>query len=256
MRFAGINYHIVARQPQTSYGITPAMFEAQLKELKYGGYVVESPEQLEARIITGAGCPDRYSLITFDDGDKTCLYAAELLARFGFSSMFYVIRQRTGQSDHALDEKDIRSLRQGGFAFGSHGVTHDKLTGKTRAQYLMELTDSKMWLQDILGEEVRHFAAAGGFFNKKILEAAFGIGYTTFATCRERMNESQTLDLPLTLNRVNIRSSVSLDTFQRILEGDRLFYITRRLRACVLSIPKRILTGTEYCRNLHRIENG
>jgi len=104
-----------------------------------------------------------------------------------------------------------------------------------------ELEGSKKWLEDVTGEEVRYMAAPGGFVSRRVLRMAYGFGYRLIGTCRESVNPVSKLDLPGTLNRVNVRRRFSLEDFRRIVENDFGFYLRRRIRSNLLWLPKQIL---------------
>jgi peptidoglycan/xylan/chitin deacetylase (PgdA/CDA1 family) len=104
-----------------------------------------------------------------------------------------------------------------------------------------ELSESKQWLQDVIGEEIRYMAAPGGYINARILRLAYRSGYTLIGTCRERMNSPETMKLPGTVNRVNIRQHFSLRDFCNAVQGHRGFYTWRQIRAASLAIPKQLL---------------
>jgi peptidoglycan/xylan/chitin deacetylase (PgdA/CDA1 family) len=64
-------------------------------------------------------------------------------------------------------------LRKRGFSLGSHGTTHRALTFLPSERCLAELTESKAWLEDVIGEEVRYLAAPGGFINSRVMHDHF-----------------------------------------------------------------------------------
>ena len=241
--FACLTYHIVGGQREDQYTVSGLMFGAQLAYLREEGYVTESLTQLEERLRGQNPFPARYAVLTLDDGHCSSMHAADMLAASGCGATFCVIRDKSEGGGDYVRPAQIRELRSAGFSIASHGVTHRKLSKLTRPECVRELTDSKTWLEDVLGEEVRHFAAPGGYFNSQTTELAFREGYTLFATCIEDMNCTDRLVLPGVLNRVNVRAHFSMDAFRSIVEGRRPFYWKRRARAVALTIPKLCLQG-------------
>ena len=71
------------------------------------------------------------------------------------------VREQTGY----IREKDIPELHRRGFSVGTHGAPHRKLTFLPKELCIAELTESKRWLEDVIGGEVRYTAAPGGFIN-------------------------------------------------------------------------------------------
>ncbi len=56
------------------------------------GYVVEGLSDLEQRLLRRRGIPERYVVMTFDDGHRSNLRAAEILCRAGAQATFFLIR--------------------------------------------------------------------------------------------------------------------------------------------------------------------
>ncbi len=242
-RFAILTYHIVGDEPKRQYATSGRDFTRQLSYLKAEGYIAENLELLEQRLRGRSPFPSRYVVITLDDGHESSMYAADVLAAMGCGATFCVIRDRSQGREGYIRPADIRELRKGGFSIASHGVSHRRLTRIPRSECLHELWGSKEWLEDLLGGEVRHFAAPGGDFDSRVTELAFRVGYTLFGTCTEDMNRASRLRLPGLLNRINVRAHFSMEDFRSIVEGRRLFYWKRQARAAVLTIPKLCLRG-------------
>lgn len=240
--FSCIAYHGIGDGPER-YVVTPRDFDAQLSFLSSEGYVVESFEQIEQRVIAGGEQPHRYVVLTIDDGPKSVLWAADRLQTRGFLATVFVTRDRCRQNSRFITESEIRKLRICGFSFGTHGLTHRKLTCIPIKECVEELVVSKQWLEDVLGEEVRYMAAPGGFLNHAIVQLAYRVGYSLIATCKESMNSLALATPPALVARVSIRPQFSLRTFRYILEGRQTFYIVRQIRAAALAIPKILLTG-------------
>jgi peptidoglycan/xylan/chitin deacetylase (PgdA/CDA1 family) len=94
-------------------------------------------------------------VLTVDDGHESVLWAADLLGKRGGHASFFLIRDRSANKPGYICEKDIRELRRRGFSVGTHGATHRGLTFLPKEQCLAELAESKRWLDDVIGEEVR-----------------------------------------------------------------------------------------------------
>ena len=241
--FACLTYHIVGGQPAHQYQISCHAFVSQVRYLNENGYTVESLEHLERRIHSESPFPTRYVTITVDDGHKSSMSIADVLTSFGFSATFCIVRDKSQGHEGYIRPAQIRDLQRAGFSIASHGVTHRKLSKLARPECVRELRDSKLWLEDVLGREVSHFIAPGGYFNSQVTKLAFAEGYSLFGTCTEDMNRPSRLKLRRLLNRVNIRAHFSMDDFRAIIEGHRLFYWRRQARAAVLAIPKVCLHG-------------
>jgi peptidoglycan/xylan/chitin deacetylase (PgdA/CDA1 family) len=239
--FACLTYHAIG-EAGGQYVITETQFRDQLGVLRSEAYVVEGFEGLELRLRSGHGLPERYAVLTVDDGRVSALSIADLLRKHDCQASFFVIRDRSASKPGYVREKDIRELRRRGFSLGTHGTTHRGLAFLPKAQCLAELAESKRWLEDVIGEEVRYMAAPGGFVSRNVLRLAYEVGYSLIGTCKEWVNSASALKLPGTVNRVNVRRHFSLNDFRRILESDPGFYLRRRLRSALLWLPKQILS--------------
>ena len=240
--FACLTYHAIGNE-FSQYVISEDQLRNQLEFLSQKSFVVEGFEQLESRIRSNSIFPRKYVLLTVDDGHESALRIADLLESCGCNATFFPTRDRALGKPGYLRPGEMRELRRRGFSLGTHGTTHRNLTTMSEQGCAAELGGSKKWLEDVTGEEVRYMAAPGGFVSRRVLRLAYDFGYKLIGTCRESVNSVSTLNLPGTLNRVNVRRHFSLADFRRIVENDLGFYSGRRLRSTLLWLPKKILCG-------------
>jgi peptidoglycan/xylan/chitin deacetylase (PgdA/CDA1 family) len=239
-KFACLNYHAIGNG-STQYVISEDQLRNQLEFLSHEGFVVEGFEQLEFRLRANSIFPGKYVLLTVDDGHESALRVADLLESCGCNATFFPTRDKALGKAGYLSPQEIRELRRRGFSLGTHGATHRNLATLSEQPCAAELGGSKKWLEDVTGEEVRYMAAPGGFVSRRVLRLAYGFGYRLIGTCKESVNSVSTLNLPGTLNRVNVRHDFTLADFRRIVENDLEFYFRRRLRSSLLWLPKQIL---------------
>ncbi len=239
-QFACLTYHVIG-EGQDQYTVGEKQFRDHLALLRGEGFVVESFEQLEARLRSQQDLPDQYVILTLDDGHHSSMCAADLLAEYDCRATFFVTRDRSQSKPGYIRTPQIRDLRERGFSLGTHGTTHRKLSFLPESSCIEELKGSKEWLEDTLGEEVRYMAAPGGFINARVLKLAEAQGYVLSGTCNEWMNSQQTMSLPGTVNRVNVRQHFTLAHLRRIVEGHLGFYLWRQVRSAALALPKQLL---------------
>lgn len=180
-------------------------------------------------------------LLTVDDGHESGLKVADLLEACGGNATFFPTRDRAMGKPGYLRPVEMRELRRRGFSLGTHGTTHQNLTAMSEQSCAKELEESKQWLEDITGEEVRYMAVPGGFVSPRVLRLAYSVGYKLIGTCKESVNPVSMLNLPGTLNRVNLRRHFTLTDFRYIVENDCGFYVRRRIRSSLLWLPKQII---------------
>lgn len=238
--FACLTYHVIANDT-SQYTVQQEKLVGHLTFLKSNNYFVDDFEGLEMALASSRVIPASYVILTVDDGHESSMKAAELLHAHGCRATFFVTRDRCLKKAGFIRAPQIRDLRKAGFSLGAHGATHRKLTFMPPDACAAELKDSKHWLEDVLGEPVRHMALPGGYVNQSVLRLAYGSGYTLIGTCKERMNVAGAITLPNTVSRVNVRQHFSLIDFRRAVTGHKGFYAWRQLRAAALAIPKQIV---------------
>ncbi len=238
--FACLTYHVIGNH-DSDYAIKESQLRSHLEFLKSENYLVDDFEGLEAVVLSERPAPNRYVILTIDDGHESSMRAAELLQAYGCRATFFLTRDRCLNKSQFIREPQIRELRKAGFSVGAHGTTHRKLTFMPAEDCAVELNESKQWLEDVVGEPVHHMAAPGGYINRGVLRLAYTSGYTLIGTCREYMNSVEAMRLPGTLNRVNIRQHFSIDDVCSVVSGHLGFYTWRQLRAAALALPKQLL---------------
>jgi peptidoglycan/xylan/chitin deacetylase (PgdA/CDA1 family) len=239
-KFSCLTYHAIGNE-STQYVISRDQLRKQLEFLSQEGFVVEGFEQLEFRLRANSTFPEKYVLLTVDDGHESALRVADLLEACGGNATFFPSRDKAMGKPGYLRPVEIRELRRRGFSLGTHGTTHRNLTAMSEQSCAAELGESKQWLEDVTGEEVRYMTAPGGFVNRRVLRLAYSFGYKLIGTCNESVNLVSMLNLPDTLNRVNVRRHFSLADFRHIVENDFGFYLRRWIRSSLLWLPKQIL---------------
>ena len=240
--FACLTYHAIGERAD-QYTLSGRQFQQQLALLQGEGCVIEGFEGLELKLRSGQSLPSRYVVLTVDDGRESALRLADLLKKYECQASFFLTRDSSLSKPGYIRESDIRELRRRGFSVGTHGTTHRGLTSLPQERCMTELADSKRWLEDVIGEEVRYMAAPGGFINARVMKSALDCGYALVGTCNEWMNSPEAMALPCKVNRVNVRRHFSLKTFRHIIEGHAGFYIWRQIRATALALPKRFAYG-------------
>src|SRR5579862_2768762 len=118
-------YHEVTDDPTTTgfqrfgareYRVTVQRFRTHLSALAESRV---TPAALPD--FPGNGRPQLF--LTFDDGGRSALVAAEALARYGWIGHFFVVTERIGTRGF-LDGAAIRELSGKGHVIGTHSHTH------------------------------------------------------------------------------------------------------------------------------------
>src|SRR4029450_2576156 len=201
-------YHLLVdkvRYPGTE--ITPADFEAQMKQLKDAGITVISLQDLLAWRRGEKNIPPRCAVITFDDGYKSQYEVAwPILKKYGypFTMFIYTEGVRGGSlgGGGAITWEQLADMRDNGVDIQAHSATHQdlraghtltlitggkrtrtKLTGPDYEQWMQkEVVGTKELLEQRLGVKVNCFAVPFGNYNDHVKEVARNAGYEAMFT--------------------------------------------------------------------------
>jgi peptidoglycan/xylan/chitin deacetylase (PgdA/CDA1 family) len=194
------------RYPGTE--ITPAVFEAQMKELKDRGITVISLQDLLAWKRGEKNIPPRCAVITFDDGWKSQYEVAwPIMKKFGYTfTMFIYTEGVAGGSlggGQAITWEMLADMRDNGIDIEAHTATHQdlreghtimvmepgnkrtkkKLTGAEYEQWMQnEVVGAKQLLEQRLGIKINCFAVPFGNYNDHVKEIAHNAGYEAMFT--------------------------------------------------------------------------
>src|SRR5207245_1912819 len=194
------------RYPGTE--ITPAAFEAQMKELKDRGITVIPMQDLLAWKRGEKNIPPRCAVISFDDGWKSQYEVAwPIMKKFGypFTMFIYTEGVRGGSlgGGGAITWEQLAEMRDNGVDIEAHTATHQdlreghtitlaspggkktrtKLTGPQYEHWVRnEVVGSKELLEQRLGIKVNCFAVPFGNYNEHVKELARNAGYEAMFT--------------------------------------------------------------------------
>jgi peptidoglycan/xylan/chitin deacetylase (PgdA/CDA1 family) len=201
-------YHRLVDKIHTPWTeITPAAFEAQMKELKDRGITVIPMQDLLAWKRGEKNIPPRCAVITFDDGWKSQYEVAwPIMKKYGypFTMFIYTEGVRGGAlgGGEAITWEQLADMRDNGIDIEAHSATHQdlreghnimlvssgkrtktKLTGPQYEQWIQnEVVGSKQLLEQRLGIKVNCFAVPFGSYNEHVKEIARGAGYEAMFT--------------------------------------------------------------------------
>ena len=194
------------RYPGTE--ITPAAFEAEMKQLKDAGITVISMQDLLAWKRGDKNIPPRCAVVTFDDGWKSQYEVAwPLMKKYGypFTMFIYTEGVRGGSlgGGEAITWEQLADMRDNGVDIEAHSATHQdlreghtimianpggkktrtKLTGPQYEQWVQnEVVGCKQLLEQRLGIKVNCFAVPFGNYNEHVKELARNSGYEAMFT--------------------------------------------------------------------------
>ncbi|MEW6145843.1 MAG: polysaccharide deacetylase family protein [Thermodesulfobacteriota bacterium] len=193
-------YHQISREPHPNfleYTVTPKAFEAQMKALKFLGFVPITFSKLLDYKNGSAKPPSKPVIITFDDGLQDAIdNAVPILESTGFTAVFYIPTDYAGRKSswmipevnvefQIIDWATVTMLDSMGFEVASHSMSHPRLSKISSNDCFGELSGSRRKLEEILGHEVRHIAYPYGDYNESVKILASEAGYYTACTTEE-----------------------------------------------------------------------
>jgi peptidoglycan/xylan/chitin deacetylase (PgdA/CDA1 family) len=115
------------------------------------------------------------------------------LNHYGWKGHFFITAHYIGRPTF-VNKDHIRMLRKDGHVIGSHSNSHpDRMSSLSWDRLVTEWSTSVKTLSDILGEEVSTASVPGGYYSRKVAEAASHSGIKALFTS-EPVTKSQTID--------------------------------------------------------------
>jgi len=163
---SGFRGNVVAR-----YKLAADTFESHLQSIKLA---IKYPYSISRVSDTLNGIP---VFLTFDDGGVSgYTIIAPLLEEYGWRGHFFITTNYIGKEGF-LDEEQIIELHARGHIIGSHSCSHpDPISKLPYEELLKEWRDSMDVLTDILGEPVKVASIPGGYYSRRVAEAADEVG--------------------------------------------------------------------------------
>ena len=177
-------------------GILPAgintpieVFRSHMDYLFQHNYGVVPLGQIVDHIIHNQKMDNKTLSITFDDGyEDHFLYAYPILKRYGFpATIFLTVKYINGHWESekaeegrikALSKGQILEMQNGGLIqFGSHGYSHNNFLSVNEEEKEIEIRDSKLYLENLLGKDVPFISYPFGACDEVIKDIVMDAGY-------------------------------------------------------------------------------
>ena len=198
---------------------------------RFLGWLSETSDVLDLADLVarrkGPDAPRHMAAITFDDGCRDNYERAfPLLAARGFPATFFV---PLCMIDHesGLTRSMIEEMATAGMTFGSHGVSHVRLTDLSPQDLRGELQQSRDSLQELTQQRCDGCAYPFGAFSPEVTQAAGDVGYRFAVGADEKLPPNDDFALP----RAYVNEPTSREEFLVRLYNARTW--RRRLRNVV-----------------------
>ena len=189
-----------------------------------------------------------YLLLTFDDGGRSALTAAERLEEQGWRGHFFITTALIGTAGF-LTKQDIGQLRARGHIIGSHSHTHPNICyNLARSEMLAEWQRSCGILAETIGGPVLTASVPGGDMNKETNATAAEAGIKFLFTSEPTFRPWQESGITC-FGRVCVNRDTSLAEVDRLvcLQG---FCGKMAIRRCKQLVKK--LIAPVYRRRIPR----
>jgi len=186
-------------------------------------------------------------LLTFDDGGVSAHERiAGMLEEFGWRGHFFVTTDWIGQPGF-LNAAQIQELDRRGHVVGSHSASHPvRMSQISWDRMMREWVDSRAQLAKIVGHPIKFASVPGGYYSRKLAQAAAQAGIRTLFTS-EPTAKVQMVDGCQVLGRYVVRRGMGPEWSAGFAAGHML----PRLRQALLWKTKqaaKVLSGGLYLR--------
>ena len=191
MKAVSLAYHDVVRNGDFSGsgfpGVGAAVYKLDVEELR--NHFQQMASTIRPILMDVGEFPSSRAsteiplLLTFDDGGISAVnYIADLLETFGWRGHFFIPTDYINSPTFVTKEQ-IRELRNRGHLIGSHSCSHPpRISACTWEEMLAEWVESTAILSDVVGEEIVCASVPGGFYSRKVAEAASNAGIRALFT--------------------------------------------------------------------------
>lgn len=173
-----LNYHQINNRDKNSLTVRPGIFADELDYLMANGYHVISLDQFISHQRDGAPLPDKPVLITFDDGYRdNYTEAFPLLKERNMPALIFIITDYVGTQKNYLTWPQIHEMEKQGISFGSHTLSHSKLSKDDPQDARFQLETSQAVFRWQFGKNARALAYPCGYYDDTVKQLVKAAGY-------------------------------------------------------------------------------
>jgi peptidoglycan/xylan/chitin deacetylase (PgdA/CDA1 family) len=203
------------------YKLTPAAFRRQIASIAESG-------KRRPVLVTAIDYEPSAVFITFDDGGKSAIDAAEVLEQYNWRGHFFVTTERI-ETGTFLKAAEIADLHRRGHIIGSHSHSHPlRMASLKRAEKMHEWQTSVRRLEDIIGEKVKVASVPGGLYSREVAECAEANGIEFLFTSEPTMNVRK-IGNCVVLGRYAVQHSTNCRDVAAAADGDRLPWLKQQM---------------------------
>ena len=152
--------------------------------------------------------------LTFDDGNVSDFETVyPVLKERGVNATFFLITDKIGRKGY-LTWAQIQEMSANGMRFGSHSVSHQKMTALTVKDAIYQFTKSKEILEHKLGNKILSFSYPFGENSEELNRICFQSGYKFVYTSRHGYVSNNFQTIP----RNSVNSGMNIINIMSLLE--------------------------------------
>lgn len=258
-KFIVLMYHMISgsqNRQGSRYACPPSRFERHLVFLKRCGFKLISLQEVEDHLINNVPIPPRSVALTLDDGYADNYHNAfKIITQQQIPATIFLItgllehgtgvpknrtnslRALSGWQHAMLTWEQVKEMAGAGISFGSHTITHPRMTDLDEASLRRETAGSKTSIESELKSPVRHFAYPYGIFDQQseriVRETGFKLAFSTrsgFNTKAENLFTIRRIEVNGTDNILRFWMKLTFGVNRANLSVPALYYC-RRLKA-------------------------
>jgi peptidoglycan/xylan/chitin deacetylase (PgdA/CDA1 family) len=193
---------------------------------------------------------DWHLLLTLDDGGASAAGpVAALFAEVGWSAHFLVTTDYIGTPGF-LSKDQIRALRAQGHVIGSHSCSHpSRMSSCSLEQLRQEWSQSCNVLSDVLEERIVVASVPGGFYSRRIAEAAGDAGIRVLFNS-EPVVKPEVINGCMVIGRFGVQQGVSPEWVRSVTAREWMPRLKRSVHWNLKKVVKSV--GGEHWLRLRR----
>lgn len=212
-------YHrVIDSQPAGMTVISVRRFAEHIDAIKAAGYRTATIADLTQYMNGKVSLPPKTVVLTFDDGWRDQLNAADVLSAHGMTGTFFITSGHFSDELY-MTEDDVARLSKV-FEIGAHSHTHFPKfeAGKPNLTEMVgELVISKFSLSKIIGKQVTAYAWPYGYTTLEAVQYAERLGMTS-ASMINGQSKNVVGARPMEIERLNIDGRCTAAQLKQMLE--------------------------------------
>src|SRR5437667_4672077 len=141
---------------------------------------------------------------SWDDGHRFDVKLATLLKKYRIKGTFYISPKNSEYyREQLLSEKEIKQLDKD-FEIGAHTMTHANLARVDKNKMRKEISESKNYLEKLLGKKVTSFCYPYGAYRNETKKIVKEVGFKLARTTKRfKLNSSDNFELNTSIHAYN-----------------------------------------------------